>query len=70
VKRRFLTVKETAEFLNLSADYIYQLTGQKKIPHVRIGRKVLFDVDKLEKFIDENTVEAIDWADKIQDWKI
>lgn len=70
MKRRLISVKEAAEFLNLSADYLYQLAGEKKIPHVRIGRKLLFDMNKLEKFIEEKTVEAVDWSEKVQDWKI
>jgi len=36
----------------------------KQVPHTRIGRKILFDINKLEIFIDENSHEVQDWNEK------
>jgi len=62
-----LTLKETAIFMNLSVHFLYKLIAQKSIPHVRIGRKILFDTEKLERWISENSVEPVDdWSRKVE----
>ena len=64
--KRFLTLRETAIFINVSTHFLYKLTAKKSIPHIRIGRKILFDTEKLEKFINENSIEIVnDWSEKI-----
>lgn len=67
LQKRFLTIKEASEYLNLSTYFLYKLTAQKSIPHTRIGRKILFDVKKLERFIDENSFEIQDWDEKARE---
>jgi len=57
-KSRFMTLKETAEYLNCSVSLIYRLAVTRKIPYVRISGKILFDLTKLERFIEENTIEV------------
>lgn len=46
-----LDVKQASKFLNLSKVSIYRLTSKKKIPHYKIGSKILFDKEKLIDFI-------------------
>lgn len=66
MEKRFLTVKECAEYLNISVHYLYRKVELKQIPHVRLGRAIRFDVKKLEKLIEENSIESIDsWRDKL-----
>jgi excisionase family DNA binding protein len=55
-KKRFLSVKETAQYLNISHRTIYNKTGRKakvKFPVVpkRIGRCVRFDIKDLDAYI-------------------
>lgn len=66
MEKRFLTIKEASEYLNLSIDFLYKMTAQKAIPHTRFGRKILFDLRKLEGFISENSVEVVNWEDFAQ----
>ena len=66
---RFLTLKETSGYLNVSVHLLYRLVETKQIPHTRIGRKILFDIKKLEAFIEENSFEAQDWAEKVKEWR-
>jgi len=58
VERRLLTVREAGQYLNLSESILYKLVWRKKIPHTRIGRKVLFDIQKLNRFIEDNSFEV------------
>ncbi|WP_016911427.1 helix-turn-helix domain-containing protein [Mammaliicoccus vitulinus] len=43
----FLTVKETATLLRISDRYAYQLVRENKLPHVRLGKKILIDKTSL-----------------------
>ena len=39
-----LTLKEAAEFLDLSQSHLYKLTSERKIPHFKPnGKKIYFD---------------------------
>jgi excisionase family DNA binding protein len=54
--KRFLSVKETADYLNISPRTIYNKTGRKakvKFPvkAKRIGRCVRFDIKDLDAYI-------------------
>ncbi|MFC0299546.1 helix-turn-helix domain-containing protein [Virgibacillus soli] len=53
IKRSTLTVHEVAEYLGVSSDMIYILCREKRIVHFRIGRRILFKKEAIEKWIDE-----------------
>ena len=69
MQKRFLTIKETSEYLNLSTSLLYKLVERKQVPHTRIGRKILFDRQRLERFIDENSFEVQNWDEKVKEWR-
>ncbi len=54
--KKFLTVKEAAEYLSCSKSLLDQdrLTGLLKIPFSRLGRKILYNVDDLNTFLERN----------------
>ncbi len=58
--RLTVTVKQLAEMMGLNESAIYQLTSQKRIPHVKIGRRVLFPVEVVRKWLEEHAVSAKD----------
>lgn len=41
-KARFLTVHEAAELLRLAPKSLYSLVSQRRIPHRKAGRRLLF----------------------------
>lgn len=55
-KRRLLSVQEAAAYTGLSPYTVYTMVSQRRIPFVKVGRLVKFDVDLLEKWIKQNTV--------------
>ena len=69
MQKRFLTIKETSEYLNLSTSLLYKLVERKQVPHTSIGRKILFDRQRLERFIDENSFEVQNWDEKVKEWR-
>ena len=67
MEKRFLSLRETSEYMNLSTSLLYKLVEAKQIPHTRVGRKILFDRQRLERFIDENSHEVQDWDEKAKE---
>ena len=66
--RRLITAKEAGQYLSLSTDSIYRLASQKKLPYLKIGDRVLFDVKALDHWIEKHIVKERDW--KKQELKI
>ena len=53
-----LNLKEGARELKLSIHTLRAWTYQKRIPFVRLGRRVLLRREDLEALVDKNRVEA------------
>mgnify|MGYP001181205923 FL=1 len=52
-----LTLKETAEFLDLSISHLYKLTSAGKIPHYKPqGKRVFFDKVELIAWLKRNPI--------------
>ena len=58
MNRRLLNVEELSELTGLSKNTIYCWVSQRRIPFVKCGRLTKFDVQKIEKWIEENSVEG------------
>ncbi len=48
---RFLTVGKLASYLGVSKKTIYFWVEEKRIPYVRVGRMVFFELDDIEAWI-------------------
>lgn len=48
---RMATVIEAAEITGLAKHYVRQLALQNKVSHVRAGKKILINVEKLIEFL-------------------
>lgn len=46
-----LTLDETAEFLRRSPKTLYTWTSEKRIPHLKVGGRLLFDEKELEEWL-------------------
>ena len=52
IKRPFMNLDETAEYLGLAKQTIYGYVHQKKLPHLKVnGKKLYFKVEDLDNFI-------------------
>jgi excisionase family DNA binding protein len=49
---RLLTVPQAASYLSSSVWAVRSLAWSKEVPHVRIGRRVLFDLRDLDRYIE------------------
>lgn len=59
--KKYLTLKQVSEFVPLSRDTLYHLVAAKppKIPHIKLGGRILFSVSDLEEFLETKRRPAI-----------
>ena len=50
-KNRLLTIQETCEFLRVPKSYIYSLTCQKKIPHIKMQGHLRFRQSAINEWL-------------------
>ena len=66
--RRLITAKEASQYLSLSTDTVYRMAATRKLPYLKIGERVLFDVKALDHWIERHMVREKEW--KRQELKI
>jgi excisionase family DNA binding protein len=54
--QRLVSIKEAATYTGLSPHTIYAMVSQRRIPFVKLGRLVKFDLELLGKWIKQQTV--------------
>ena len=57
--QKLLSINEASEFLGLRVPTIYKYICSRKIPYVKLGSRVLFDSNKLEEWIERNSVQPV-----------
>lgn len=55
--KRLIDKEQLSEYLDLSIYTINAWVSEKKIPYVKMGISVKFDLQRIDKFIKKNTVE-------------
>jgi excisionase family DNA binding protein len=51
IERSTLTVIEAALYLGISKNLMYQLVRENRIPAIRIGRRILFKRDSIDRWL-------------------
>jgi excisionase family DNA binding protein len=59
--RRLITAKEASQYLSLSTEMVYRMASQKKLPYLKIGDRVLFDVKALDHWIEKHMIKEKEW---------
>lgn len=62
MESEYLTAFEVRNKTRLSLPYIRLLTQKKEIPHMRVGRRVLYRVDEVESWLRSKAVAVSDAA--------
>ncbi len=57
---KLLTVAETAEALNLKISTVRAWIARRKLPRVNCGRAVRIPDDAVAKFVERNTIPALE----------
>jgi len=58
MERRFLNKKELADLLGLKEGTVSVWVCHRKIPYVKVGRLVKFDLRRIEEWLKETSVEV------------
>ena len=53
-ERHLVNVKEAAEYLAISPTSLRRNQWSGELPYVRIGKRILFDIKDLDRFIEVN----------------
>jgi excisionase family DNA binding protein len=59
LEKRFLSMNECSEFLGITKGTLYVWVCHKKIPYLKIGRLVKFDIQEIERWLKENSVAQL-----------
>ena len=54
--KKLINKKELAEYLRLSVYTIDTYVCHNRIPYIKIGRRILFDLGEIDKWIEEQKV--------------
>ncbi len=58
--KEVMTVKEVSEYLRCSESCIWKLKRELQIPFFRVGKKVLFDKEKINNWIEINISDSLE----------
>ncbi|MEH7490866.1 helix-turn-helix domain-containing protein [Neobacillus niacini] len=53
MQRKTLTVQEVADYLGVHQDTIYTMVRQKQIPHFRVRRRIFFNQNTIDAWIEK-----------------
>jgi excisionase family DNA binding protein len=68
MERRWITVKECAEYCDLHIKSVYLLITKGHIPAAKIGGSIRVDLKRLEELLESAVESALDMKSKVQDW--
>jgi excisionase family DNA binding protein len=54
VLKNLIDPKGLSEYLKISIETVYAWTSQKRIPYIKVGRLVRFDLDEIAKWLEKN----------------
>jgi len=59
--RRLITAKEASQYLSLSTETVYRMAASKKLPYLKIGDRVLFDIKSLDQWVEKHLIREKEW---------
>lgn len=57
--KHMMTVRQIAEYLNISVSTVYSMVSARRIPFLKIGSRVLFDLGAIKHWIAKNSHSAL-----------
>ena len=54
--RQLIAIQEAAKYTGLSSHTLYTMVSQRRIPYIKVGRLVKFDVGLLDAWLKQHTV--------------
>ena len=54
--RRLLSIQEASDYTGLAVNTLYKMVNQRRIPYVKLGSCVRFDLGLLDGWLQQHTV--------------
>ena len=54
--RQLIAIQEAAKYTGLSPHTLYTMVSQRRIPYIKVGRLVKFDVGLLDAWLKQHTM--------------
>ena len=51
MKKRYISIKELSEYSSLSQKTLYEWAGTGRLPAIKLGRRVLFDLEDIDRLL-------------------
>ena len=51
MEKRYFTVKEISNYTGIAPTTLYEMSSQRRIPSLKIGKSVRFDIQAIEKWL-------------------
>jgi excisionase family DNA binding protein len=58
--RRIVDIDGAAEHLTVTVRFLRTLVAERRIPHLKVGKFLRFDLDDLDTWLDTCRVETVD----------
>ncbi len=58
----FVTLDDLCDWLKLKKDYVYALTSQRAIPHLKIGRHLRFSRQEILEWLEQQKQPVYDFT--------
>lgn len=68
MEKRLLNIRETSEYLGIPVNTLYCWVSQRRIPFVKMGKRTMFDLSRLNDYIDEHTRQPLNFERKAPVW--
>lgn len=59
MKEKYLTINDLSKITTLAKSTLYTYSRYNQIPFLRIGGRIVFEEDKIKKWIDKKRVKEI-----------
>jgi excisionase family DNA binding protein len=59
MQRQTLTVKEVANYLGVHTDTIYTMVKANQVPHLKVGKRILFTQESIELWMTEQVKKSM-----------
>ena len=61
LEKRFIGIKECSEYLGIPKGTLYSWTFSRKIPYIKMGKLVKFDLQELDGWIKKRRVKVYEY---------
>lgn len=67
MEKRFLSIKQAAEYSSLSQRFLYEVVAKREIRSYKIHKRIVIDSQDLEDYIKQNVIECVDWDERARE---